>query len=213
MKLIYSKNGINIYIITLPPLGVNSYIIQKNNTLIIVDPGKGINIIHKYLELDNYKHKGILITHSHFDHIYGLNELKDFVILISKNDEEGLKDSSRNLSYYTNENIEFDINYDTLYEGYHDFGDLKFLAKYFPGHTPGSMLYDFGDFIFTGDFVFSDSIGRTDLPYSNEALMMKSLEKFKEYIKTKNNETFIFPGHMDFCNLNDLIKNNVFIGG
>ncbi|KAF2955773.1 MBL fold metallo-hydrolase [Marinitoga sp. 38H-ov] len=215
MKLIpfYSKDDIKVYMLILPPFGTNSYIIQKNRTIIVIDPGKGINIINNYLDIEGYKNKGILITHTHFDHIYGLNELKDFNIFIPEKEEEGLKNPAKNLIYLINEEIEFKVNHNIIYEGYHNIGDLKFIATYFPGHTPGSMVYDFGDFIFTGDFIFSNSIGRTDLPYGDEKLMFKSIDKFKKYIKSKEGKTIIFPGHMDICNINYLIENNLFLGG
>ncbi len=130
--------------------------------------------------------------------------------MIPEKEKTGLTDSSVNLSFLFSDEFKLNIHYKELYEGYYNYGDLKFLASYYPGHTPGSMVYDFGDFIFTGDFIFSESIGRTDFPYGDEKVMFQSLDKFNKYIKTKEETVLIMPGHMGVCTLKELKRNNIF---
>lgn len=207
----YRNNDTEVYLFILPPYGVNTYVVMKNNTIIVVDPGKGNDLLFNSIDLGKYHKKGILITHTHYDHIVGLKEYSDFEIMIPEKDENGLIDPSANLSYMFSEDFKLKIPYKELYEGYYDFGEFKFLASYYPGHTPGSMIYDFGDFIFTGDFIFLDSIGRTDLPYGDEETMFHSLEKFRDYLKTKKDSVLIMPGHMNICTVKDLKDNNVFL--
>ena len=72
-----------------------------------------------------------------------------------------------------------------------DFDGVKVKFRHFPGHTPGCSTIEIGDAMFSGDFIFEKSIGRTDFPYSSPKEMRESLEKFKQipYDKT------IYPGH------------------
>ena len=66
---------------------------------------------------------------------------------------------------------------------------MKF--RHFPGHSPGCSTIEIGDAMFSGDFIFERSIGRTDFPFSSPDDMRASLERFKQldYDKT------IYPGH------------------
>lgn len=68
-----------------------------------------------------------------------------------------------------------------------------------PGHTSDSKSFYFKDdlVIFTGDFLFKGTIGRTDLPTGSEAEMIKSLEKIMEY----PDELTVYPGHSSSTNL------------
>lgn len=62
---------------------------------------------------------------------------------------------------------------------------------FFPGHTPGCSMIKIGDFIFSGDFIFKRSIGRSDFPYSNKEDMIASLKKFKNIPYNMA----LYPGH------------------
>ena len=62
---------------------------------------------------------------------------------------------------------------------------------FFPGHTPGCSMIKIGDFIFSGDFIFKRSIGRSDFPYSSDDLMQDSLRRFGEIPY----DMVLYPGH------------------
>jgi len=81
----------------------------------------------------------------------------------------------------------------------------------FPGHTQGDSVFDFGSFLFTGDFVFCDSIGRTDFKFSNHDTMKQSLVKFKKYLSKKQPSDLILPGHMNVCTVEELLDMNPFL--
>jgi len=82
---------------------------------------------------------------------------------------------------------------DVLVEGDEelDFDGTKVKFTHYPGHCPGCSTIEIGDAMFSGDFIFERSIGRTDFPMSSPNDMKLSLEKFKllKYDKT------IYPGH------------------
>lgn len=61
-----------------------------------------------------------------------------------------------------------------------DFDGVKVKFRHFPGHTPGCSTIEIGDAMFSGDFIFERSIGRTDFPYSSPKQMRESLFEFKK---------------------------------
>ena len=68
---------------------------------------------------------------------------------------------------------------------------LSFRVIHIPGHTPGSVCYDFGDHLFTGDTLFHDGWGRTDLPGGNEEDLFRSLRNLIPLSREKE----VHPGH------------------
>lgn len=167
-----------IKIIKVGYLETNCYILTKGTEAIIIDPGDDYKKIEK--ELKNLKLKTILLTHHHFDHIGTLNNFKNIKILDNTNTEEK----------------EYQIN------------KFKFHVIKTPGHTTDSISFYFEEEnkMFTGDFVFKNSIGRTDLDTGNLKEMYESIEKLKKYPK----KTKLYPGHGEETTLEEELKNNPF---
>ncbi len=171
----------NIKVIVTGYLEENCYIIKddKNKECLIVDPGAEFEKIKK--ETGNYKVLKILLTHNHFDHVGALDELlKEYKIDVLKKD---------NLE-------EKEYNYNTF----------TFKVIFTPGHTNDSVTYYFEKekTMFTGDFLFQGTIGRTDLPTGNIKEMLESLNK----IKTYSNDIKIYPGHGNMSTLELEFQNN-----
>lgn len=164
-------------------LDENCYILKQDNTCLIVDPGDDYNKIKK--EIGDCKILGILITHSHFDHI---GALRNF---LTKKSIKIFKKS--NLI----ENKEYSI------------GSFSFKPIYTPGHSSDSVSFYFEEdkMLFVGDFVFKGSIGRCDLPTGSDAEMLNSLDKLKKI----NNDVTIYPGHYDITTLADELKKNPYL--
>lgn len=161
-------------------LETNCYLIVKNNKCLIIDPGaEADKIINK---INNLKVSGIIITHSHFDHIGALGELS---------------------KYYKTKN--YDIN--NLKEGFNNIDDFHFEVIYTKGHTSDSITIYFKNekVMFVGDFIFKESIGRTDLPTGSDEEMLKSINKIKKYPNVT-----IYPGHSDITTLNYEKDNNYY---
>ena len=147
-------------------LACNCYVILKNDKALVIDPGDDYDLIKK--ELLGKDVLGILITHHHFDHVGALNAL---------------------LNEY-----KVDVfDKDNLKEGKFDIDEFHFEVIYTSGHTSDSVTYYFKDdkVMFTGDFVFKDSIGRCDLPTGDFRVMLNSIEKIKRY----DDDIVIYPGH------------------
>ncbi|HOO31758.1 MAG TPA: MBL fold metallo-hydrolase [Thermotogota bacterium] len=211
-KLFLNKAGIEVYKAVLPPVGVNSYVLVKDNYLLIVDPGMGIAEIVESFILEGKK-VSILLTHSHFDHIAGIDELQNAEILGKSEVLDGLDKPEINLSgmFGGPELVIQNKNFMMLEDEKNEYGPFIFKAIYFPGHTAADTVFDFDDFIITGDFIFTDSIGRTDFPHSDDKKMRESLTRFRKYLSVKSGNTLILPGHMGYCDVKSLFENNFYL--
>lgn len=172
----------------------NCYLIIKNDKCIIVDPGDEKEKIISRIEKLKLNVLGILITHAHFDHVGALNDILNIYNVPV---------------YYHNINNEIDYNklIDIKEESY-IIDKFKFKVIFTPGHRNDSVTYYFYDenIMFTGDFLFKGTIGRTDLEYAGMSDMKRSLDKIKEY----DDKVIIYPGHGDISNLKYEKENNMF---
>jgi glyoxylase-like metal-dependent hydrolase (beta-lactamase superfamily II) len=164
----------------------NCFIITQNNKSIIIDPGMGAD---EWVIEEAKNPIAIINTHGHFDHIWSNASIKNHFnipIIIHQKDEFMLQNDIFSLGTPSSK---ADILIDSDKTINVDEFEISF--KHFPGHTPGSMTVEIGEFMFSGDFVFKGTIGRYDFPYSNRNDMKNSIEKFLtlDYDKT------IYPGH------------------
>lgn len=161
----------NVKRVVVGPLQENCYILEKDKMCIIIDPGdEGDKIIEKI----TYPPAAILITHNHFDHVGALPSLLE----------------KYNVPVYT---------YNNLKETKLSTGNFKVDVIYTPGHTSDSITFYFKEeqIMFTGDFIFKESIGRTDLPTGNFKEMQKSIRKIQEY----SDIIKVYPGHGEYTTL------------
>lgn len=163
-------------------LKANCYILIKNDKCLIIDPGdEGEKIIQN---IGSIKPIAIITTHNHFDHIGSKDKLEEYYHISS-----------------------YDIN--NLEEKHHKIDDFEFEIIYTKGHadTCITIYFEKEKIMFTGDFIFKDDIGRTDLETSNQYEMEKSLSKIKKY----SNDITICPGHGDITNLGYEKENNYYL--
>lgn len=170
----------NVKCIKVGYLEANCYIIKNNNNVLIVDPGDEVNKI-----IDNIGNSNvcaILITHYHFDHIGCLQVLKD-------------KYNTKVIDY---NNSGEEINIDAF--------NFKVIST--KGHTSDSVSFYFEreKLMFTGDFLFKESIGRTDFENSNYEDMINSIK----LIKTYPDDITIYPGHGESSTSLHEKQNNIF---
>ena len=151
------------------PLETNCYIITLNNKCLVIDPGDEYDKIKKVI--GNKEVIGVIITHYHFDHIGALNYFDKSLVL----DKSNLDEKEYNIDKF------------------------KFNVIYNPGHKEDAITIYFKEekIMFTGDFIFKDAIGRTDLDGGNYFDMLDSLEKIKKYDK----DIVIYPGHGNISKL------------
>ncbi len=164
-----------------------SYIIgdEKTREAAIVDCGWNADDLIKAAEYENLQIKKIILTHSHFDHIKKLDELASKTnsgVYFHENDEDTIKKEIRN------EKIKIHMLKDNDEIGV---GKIKIKIIHTPGHTQGSICLLFENKLITGDTLFVNAIGRTDLPGGNASQLFESLQKLKRL----DDSIEIYPGH------------------
>ena len=193
-------------------LKTNCYLIEVNNKIMLIDAGDNIEQVLSYLEKNNLKLEFVLLTHTHYDHIAGLNQLKtklpEVVVVVDKKEQKYLRDSTYNLSYLDNTNYIYLGNYIT-YDDF-DYQSYNFDIFTINGHSLNSVcLYNKNEnILFSGDTLFKDSIGRSDFLNGNEYNLKKGI---KEKILTLPKETKVYPGHGFSTTVEYEKNNNIFL--
>lgn len=186
--------------IVVGPIQTNCYMISKEGSkqCVLVDPGAEAERIAAWLQESSKQATAILLTHGHFDHIMGLSALKEKIrvpVFVAETEKELLLNPDMNCSII-GAGVALGIEADRyLADGEcFDTAGMKVKILCTPGHTAGSSCYYFeeGGFVLSGDTVFFESIGRTDLPTGNYSQIMKSIE---EKLMTLPEEVLLFPGH------------------
>ncbi len=180
----------------------NCYLVYENNYGVIIDPGGDCDfILSKIKELDSVNFLYIINTHGHFDHTYcdkSLKESLNLKILIHRKDSFFLNSNSINKIIEPSYN---EVEPDILLEDNDliDVNSFKLKVFHSEGHTPGSIMLITENEIFSGDTIFKNSIGRTDLEYGNSKKMKETIIKILDYFKK---DYTIYPGHGDITTLN-----------
>ena len=175
--------------IKIQPMGAtqtNCYIVTVEGKDFIIDPGMGAT---KWV-IDNVTNPvAILNTHGHFDHVWSNQAVQDALnipIYCPKGDVFMLTDCPLGQSVPPS-----DADYEVVGDEELELEGVKIKFRLFPGHTPGCSIIEIGDVWFSGDFLFQQSIGRWDFPFSSGEAMAKSLEK----ALTIQDDFTIYPGH------------------
>lgn len=187
-------------------LETNCWVVSNDKgDIAIIDPGDDTEAICATvdkLELPGKNVGAVILTHGHFDHVGSADEVADdngsFIYMSDTefnfiSGEQGT--GGREFDLETPVPIvDFKLNDNDLIE----VGALSFRVMMTPGHTPGSMcllLQDDVDeqkyYLFSGDTLFAQSVGRTDLAGGDETKMTQSLER----LDTLPQRVEVFPGH------------------
>lgn len=159
----------------------NCYLIEKNDHILVVDPGDEAEKIKE--KIGNRQVDAILITHHHFDHVGALDAIVE----------------AYKVPVYSHDNCE---------EKTYQVGSFTFTVIDTKGHTDDSITFYFKEeaIMFVGDFLFKGTIGRCDLETSSASDMEESLEKIKKYPDVK-----IYPGHEGETSLAIEKENNPYL--
>ena len=173
-------------------------VISDDDRAMIVDPSASVSSIMATVSSEGAIIDGILITHGHFDHILSLDNLRDATgvpVYIHEEDAEMLTDSNKNMFFlaFGKERVwrAADI---LLHDGDEiQLGNEKIKVIHTPGHSKGSSCYLCGNNLITGDTLFAETVGRTDLYGGNSEILEASLKKLRSLGLDKDMP--IFAGH------------------
>ncbi len=202
------------------PFGENTYLVYDDllNEGFIVDPGclekEEYNELKEFIKIKNIKIIYILVTHGHLDHIFGVKRIKQYY-------NAGYYYPKNELHFYDimqSEAMKYGISYeippkpDYFYDENNVIKccetDIRFLST--PGHSPDSycIYLEKENLCFTGDVLFNESIGRTDLWGGNYEKLITSI---KSKLFTLPDDTIIYPGHGDKTTIGYEKTNNPFL--
>lgn len=217
MKEAVNKKGQIMKIYRLKPLSVcetNSYIVaSEENNCVLIDAPADPDYILGEIESHGLTLKKIFLTHGHFDHIGAVADLVDRTgceVYIHIMDKPKLTDDAgmlanlfrirghRNYTGKVNVFTEDDIL---------KLDELEFDVLETPGHTSGSVCFICGMNMFSGDTLFSKSVGRTDMPDGSSTALMKSLMKIADL----GGNLTVYPGHMNVTRLDAERKYNPYL--
>ena len=186
------------------PMQNFSYVIgdEHGKEAAVVDAGWEVDKLIEISDKEKLKINKIILTHSHYDHVQKVNELSDktnAAVCFHENEFENLKNILRNKSIKTvklGDNDEVKV------------GQIKIKVIHTPGHTPGAICLLAGNKLITGDTLFVNAIGRTDLAGGDAIKLFESLQKLKKL----EDDIEVYPGHdygeIPFSTIGNEKKNN-----
>ena len=203
-----------IHTIVVGRLQTNCYILQSNTAAIIIDPGDEPERIIRFVRDIKVKPSQIIATHTHFDHVLGVDMIRtelSIPFLIHRDDLSMLESMQNRVRQF----MGFEVPPPPKVDRYLKDGDLLNLGDervhvlHTPGHSPGSISLSGDGYVFTGDALFNQSIGRTDLPGGDLKTLMHSI---RERLFKLDDAATVYPGHGPETTIGDEKLVNPFVG-
>lgn len=193
---------------TLGPVMTNLYVVSENGHGFIIDAVEKSDLVTDYIKNNGIQIDFILQTHTHFDHVLGLEYYKNLFnvdVYASSEAIDIANDKNYNLAYdYDDLYVPIDryLNDDEIIKNF----NIKAIKT--PGHSLDSISYIVGNVLFSGDTLFKLSIGRTDFPGGDYDTIINSInEKYR--VLDSNME--VYPGHGEKTTLDYEFNNNPFL--
>lgn len=207
-------NELKIGCLELGVMGNNCYFIHRDGEYdcIVVDPAKNGDVIATRLREKGLTVKAIVLTHAHFDHILGVADMKKITeapIYGGEGDIPLFTDSVLNGSAKINHPVQFDLDI-ALKDGDEiETGNIKAKIMSTPGHSKGSICLYFEEdkVLISGDTLFCESVGRTDLEGGSAGEIKESLRRLMEL----PDDIKVYPGHGDFTTIGHERNYNPFV--
>ena len=187
------------------PVDANNYLVwdEQSKDAVLIDCSDYREDILNLISEEHLNIKYILLTHGHFDHILGLNEMNDILkakVGVSRSDAILLDSVAQMCAYFglpAASSQKYDFFVDEITADLF-IGGIQIKVLKTPGHTEGGLSYLIDNCVFTGDTLFKGSYGRVDLPGGNFKTIKNSLENVLFELPE---ETKVYPGHGDFSNI------------
>ena len=193
----------------------NCYIIHMENSkeAVVIDPADQAAEILQTLQANDLVCEAILLTHGHFDHILAVRELAEATnapVYVQEEEVQLLGNADLNASSLRGS--AYTLTPDRLLkdEEVLNIAGLSINVIHTPGHTIGSACYYFAGqgILFSGDTLFLECIGRTDLPTGNQSAIIQSI---RSKLLLLEDQVKVYPGHGDTTTIGYERDNNRYI--
>jgi glyoxylase-like metal-dependent hydrolase (beta-lactamase superfamily II) len=196
------------------PLQVNCFIVADDKTkeAVVIDPGDDAPELLRIIKEKELRVKYIVNTHGHFDHIGANRALKEATgaeILIHEGDAPVLASAPRQSAAFGMNSVSSPpadryVKHGDIISA----GEVSLKVLHTPGHSPGGISLLEQGMVFTGDALFSGSIGRTDFPGGDLLTLIRSI---KTNLLSLPDETRVFSGHGAASTIGDERRENPFL--
>ncbi len=196
----------------LGPLGTNCYVVRSERgaaEAAVVDPGGDAATLRLELARMGAHCAGILVTHSHWDHLGGVAELAEGTGAKVYMAEQEAPVLERPEDYYPGVPVR-PYTPDVLLAGDEtiDLAGITFETVLVPGHSPAHLAFHADGCLFSGDVLFAGSVGRTDLPFADWDTLLESIRTLVERFPP---ETVVYSGHGPPTTLGAELARNPFL--
>ena len=184
------------------PVQANNYLVYDENSkeAVLIDCSDYVQEIVDVVKKENLKVKAILLTHGHFDHVLGINSMKEALgakAYVHHGDEEQVEHTSEIMMMFGLPfNLDINPKLDGTLKNINNLtlGTQKVEIIETAGHTPGCVCYLIENVLFSGDTLFQGSVGRTDLPGGDFSQLRHSI---KDVLFKLDDNIIVYPGHGD----------------
>jgi hydroxyacylglutathione hydrolase len=185
--------------LTLGVCQTNCYYVYREGSsdALFFDPADKGDYLYQTMKDKGLTVKGILLTHGHFDHIWGVDKLRELSgapVYACEAEAKLCKDATLNVSEQVGRPCTVEPNHYVKDGEEITIAGMTCRLIATPGHTAGSCCYYFEEdgFLISGDTLFQESVGRTDLPTGSMSDIVRSV---KEKLFVLPDETKVYPGH------------------
>ncbi len=180
-------------------VGTNCYFAINEHTkeCIVIDPGDEADKLKGKLDEKALTPVAILLTHAHFDHIMGVDALAaayGIPVYIHTDDADMLQNPQLNSGAMIGKSVTAKADHKLQEGDVLHLAGMEIRVIHTPGHTPGGVCYYFPqeEILFSGDTLFCESVGRTDLPGGSMSALVRSV---REKLFRLPDLTIVYPGH------------------
>jgi hydroxyacylglutathione hydrolase len=196
----------------LGPIGTNCYVVRTERDAadaVVIDPGGDATTLRLELARMSVSVAGILVTHTHYDHIGAVADLAEAAgapVYISEVEAAVL---ARPSDYYPGQAIRpWTAEVELSGEETIDLAGISFETVQVPGHSPGHLAFYADLCLFSGDVLFAGSVGRTDLPMASWETLVESIQALVDRFPP---ETVVYSGHGPPTTLGAELARNPFL--
>ena len=205
--------GLAVDQLSLGQIGTNCYLVRadRNTTeAVVIDPGDEAHEIERALAASGAICAAILLTHSHFDHFGALAELAASTGAPVWLPEGELDVFRRPDVFFPGFPTAAYAGEATLLSGGEtvEAAGVSFQVRHVPGHSPGHLSYYADGHLFSGDVLFSGSVGRVDLPFGDWETLLESIRSLAEAYPP---ETIVLSGHGPATTIGEEFARNPFL--